>query len=188
MTDLQKFREAWAVADPADRPALEAKIRERRGDDDDHFYGAWWGGSGGRGSPKTAAQKHSAANVWTSRYGEYGSRGNPAAILPTDSSINLKKPDGNWLYDSWTENGKKPAGAGSALVMFKLNDNRTRPTRVVMTAGSASHYKLGQEMHFAHDQTGAYMGGYKIVGIKDFTTGMELGEIPDRKIKMQVFK
>lgn len=48
--NLDKLRDAWVIADPADRVKIEAQMREARNPDDDHPYGAVRGGRGGGGS------------------------------------------------------------------------------------------------------------------------------------------
>lgn len=110
-------------------------------------------------------------------YGD--SRFDAIAILPTGESINPANPDkAHWLYsDDLT-----------ALVLFKTSEARTRPTRVATTFGGPGDYRIGQKLHFQHDQTGAYFGEYEIVGIHHFASGETAGDVPDRKIKHSVFK
>lgn len=75
----------------------------------------------------------------------------------------------------------------TALVLFKTSEARTRPTRVITTFGKSS-WKLDDVIHLAHDQSGAYMGAYRVVGVHHFATHEMAGLVPDAKIKHQVLK
>src|SRR5688500_10650162 len=106
------------------------------------------------------------------------SRANAVAVLPTGEHLNPKVPNGATYYDPTTV----------VYVLFKLNDKRTRPTRVVTSAGGIRGWKLGTILHLEHDQTQAYLGEYMIVGVKDFGNDEAAADIPDRAIKHSVLK
>lgn len=99
------------------------------------------------------------------------------AILPTGESMNPRYPGTATYWDK----------EQVAYVLFKLSDERTRPTRVVTSFGSAD-LRIGDEADFYHDQTGAQLGRYMVVGIADYRTMTFKGEVPDRALKHSVFK
>ncbi len=101
---------------------------------------------------------------------------NGTAVLPTGDSLNVWRP------------GLSPWATGVVYVMWKTSDARTRPTRVITSSGALSGWKINEEFELYHDQTGAQMGRYKVVGVKDFSTGEFAGQIPDLAIKHAVFK
>lgn len=112
--------------------------------------------------------------------GGYGSRTNPVAVLPTGGTLNARdpNPEKHAYYD--------PTQA--VYVMYKLSERRTRPTRNVTSYGAVPDWKIGLVVHLQHDQTSAYLGEYMIVGVKDFGSGEEAGDVPDLSIKHAVLK
>lgn len=100
------------------------------------------------------------------------------AVLPVGTTLNPRYPQGSTYYDP----------SLVVYVMFKTSDTRTRPTRVLTSSGPLVGWTLGSEHDLYHDQTGAQMGRYKVVGVKDFKSGEQAGDIPDFKIKHAVFK
>jgi len=56
-------------------------------------------------------------------------------------------------------------------------------TRVIALDG-----KIGDTMTFRHDQTGAYLGDGKVIGIVEPATGKAYGDFPDKKLSHHVFK
>lgn len=109
----------------------------------------------------------------------YGaSRANTVAALPVGESINPAAPDrSHYAF------GQGMVG----YVLFKVNEARTRPTRVLTGYGDCG-WRIGDMIHLHHDQTGAYMGEYRVHGIVDFDTMETAGEVPSIKIKWQVMK
>lgn len=101
---------------------------------------------------------------------------NGTAVLPVGESINPRRPQTATYFDL----------DQTAYVMFKLNDARTRPTRVLTSFGAM--WKLDEVVELFHDQTGAQLGTYKVVGIHDFRSGEMAGNVPDSKIKHAVLK
>lgn len=106
-------------------------------------------------------------------------RNSPVAVLPVQQSLNPASPD----------RAHHAFGQGMVgYVLWKINDNRTRPTRVITSYGAVEGWTVGQAIHLQHDQTGAYMGHYRIYGVVDFDTMEAAGTVPDIKIKWQVLK
>ncbi len=105
---------------------------------------------------------------------------NGTAVLPVGKSLNPHRPDGTFFYTF----GKDL----TVYVMWKTSDARTRPTRVLTSAGPLPGWKINAEFDLYHDQTGAQMGRYKVVGVKDFKSREQAGDIPDIAIKHAVFK
>jgi hypothetical protein len=99
-------------------------------------------------------------------------------VLPTPTWLNPAAPETGEFYDP----------RQVAFVLFKMNENRTRPTRVVTSFGGYDASQVGDVWELRHDQTDAYLGDYKVVGIVDFTTGAKHGEVPNRPIKLAVAK
>jgi hypothetical protein len=110
----------------------------------------------------------------------YGTRPNPVAVLPTGHSVSPRELTTSTFWNpDWV-----------AYVLFKQNDARTRPTRV-LTSHGALGWKIGDVKHLAHDQTGAYLGEYKVVGIAyaDTSKGAPMtGDVPTIRIKHCVAK
>jgi hypothetical protein len=102
-------------------------------------------------------------------------------ILPTQSSLNPATGEGEY--------GEPDSQL--TLVLFKLNDSRTRPTRVLtgysVDGKGYAGFELGTKHSMFHDQTGAFLGDYEVVGIR-YPDGTCDGNVPDRKIKHSVFK
>jgi hypothetical protein len=99
-------------------------------------------------------------------------------VLPTGEQMNPCHPESATYY------GKDQ----TVLVMRRLDIPRTRPTRVITTYGGGSFYPIGSKHSLFHDQTGAFLGDYEVVGQRDYSTGISQGIVPDRLIKQSVFK
>lgn len=97
------------------------------------------------------------------------------AALPTGTSMNPSSPETAEYYDE----------GQTAYILFK--DGRTRPTRVYTSFGGFA-VVIGDFMTLYHDQTGAALGRYEVVGIKHFASGESAGTIPNSKIKHCVAK
>lgn len=106
------------------------------------------------------------------------SRWDAIAVLPTGTSMNPANPAGATYFSPDL----------TAYVLFKKNEARTRPTRVVTSYGSLDGWRIGTLVHLEHDQTQAYLGEYQVVGIHHFLSGEWAGAIPDIKIKHCVVK
>jgi len=98
-------------------------------------------------------------------------------VLPTGEQMNPMHPEGATYY------GKDQV----VYVMRRLDVPRTRPSRIITSYGSL-HYPLGFRASVYHDQTGAFLGDYELVGTRDFSTGESQGEVPNRLIPQSVFK
>jgi hypothetical protein len=101
-----------------------------------------------------------------------------SAVLPVGSSLNPAYPQTAEYY----------ADDLVVYVMWKTSDQRTRPTRVLTSYGALSGWTINSVHELYHDQTGAQMGSYKVVGVKDFKSGESTGMIPNIAIKHAVFK
>ena len=108
-------------------------------------------------------------------YGD--SRWNTVAALPTGTTMNPLTGDGDYFDQDQI-----------AYVLFKVNEARTRPTRVFTSSGSIDGWKLGTIIHLHHDQTGAYLGEYRITGIHAYRTNEMAGDVPNMRIKHCVAK
>lgn len=102
------------------------------------------------------------------------------AVLPTGSTLNPAFPNTADYYSDDL----------IAFVLWKLEDNRSRPTRVLTGAGPGNGYgwKLDTVLELYHDQTGAQLGTYRVVGIHDFASGEKVGNVIDFALKHSVLK
>jgi hypothetical protein len=98
-------------------------------------------------------------------------------VLPTREQMNPLRPEGATYYDI----------GQSVYVLRRLDVPRSRPSRVVTTFG-ATDTAVGERVSVFHDQTGAFLGDYQVVGTRNFSTGETIGEVPDRLIPHSVFK
>lgn len=103
---------------------------------------------------------------------------NGTAVLPTGTTLNPANPFPAEYFDP----------NSVAYVLWKLQDNRSRPTRVVTSAGLIDGWKLETVLELYHDQTGAQLGSYRIVGIVDFASGEKAGNVIDFALKHSVLK
>ena len=70
-----------------------------------------------------------------------------------------------------------------AYVLYKMDQSRTRPTRIMLSSEPESEWKLGTALHLVNSSRGDELGDYMIVGVKDTDSGEYAGQIPDRLIK-----
>jgi len=79
-----------------------------------------------------------------------------------------------------------------AYVLFKTSEERTRPTRVLITRGPLHHsggpldgltLKINDVIRLRHERSMVVLGVYKIAGIARSDTGLTLGDVPDRMIR-----
>jgi hypothetical protein len=89
--------------------------------------------------------------------------------------------------------GAEWAANGVAYLLKK--DERTRPTRLVFSGGGmvdTDRWGIGAQWDCRHDQTGARLGNYTVVGIVIYdgegNVARYEGDVPDRRIKGAVFK
>lgn len=99
------------------------------------------------------------------------------AVLPTGETMNPQRPEADTYFNV----------DQTAYVLFKLNEERTRPTRVVTSYGRMD-WAIGSVVELAHDQTRTWLGAYRVTGIRDFATGQTWGIVPDMRIKHCVVK
>jgi hypothetical protein len=98
-------------------------------------------------------------------------------VLPTGEQMNPLHPEGAVYFDR----------GQSVYVLRRLDVLRSRPSRIVTTYG-ATDTAVGERVSVFHDQTGAFLGDYEIVGTHNFSTGAVVGEVPNRLIPQSVFK
>jgi len=81
-----------------------------------------------------------------------------------------------------------------ALICKRLDETRTRPTRLIFCSGSVPRTvdRIGTAFTARHDQTGARLGRYKVVGIAvydpDGYLGRVVGDVPDVKFACSTYK
>lgn len=88
-----------------------------------------------------------------------------------------------------TGNARQPDGYLIApdmvvYVLFKMNEERTRPTRILGMERAVPGWRLGTVIHVRNAQTKEHLGEYMIVGAIDHNTGEHVGDVPDRKIAL----
>lgn len=69
-----------------------------------------------------------------------------------------------------------------AYVLFKLSENRTRPTRIMFSKMAVDGWRLGTCFELWASGHGT-LGTYMIVGVLDEQTREDAGQVPDRLIK-----
>lgn len=101
------------------------------------------------------------------------------SVLPTGERMNPASPTGATYFD-----------AGQvAYVMTRVDEPRSRPTRVLTSFGGLSaNWAVGTVHDLRHDQTWGRLGSYRVVGVATFATGATEGEVPNRKLAHAVFK
>jgi hypothetical protein len=99
------------------------------------------------------------------------------AILPCETQANP--------WDTTTIEYFSPEQVGYIL----QKPERTRPTRIVMSSGDlGNEFALDSWHVFRHDQTGALLGRYQVVGIARYDIGQMVGDVPNRMLAYSVFK
>jgi len=89
--------------------------------------------------------------------------------------------------------GKQWLGQSSALICKRLDQDRTRPTRIIHTSGVAGGKdRIGNVWEYRHDQTGARLGEYEIVGVvvygSDGSVALVAGDVPATKMSLSTYK
>lgn len=109
-----------------------------------------------------------------------------AAVLPFGKDAgkwNAADVEGAYFGKSWL--------AGMTSLICK-KDERTRPTRIVFTSGLEGDRYLGNSFDARHDQTGARLGYYTVVGFVEYDSEGEVlreaGDVPDMKLAQSTFK
>lgn len=81
-----------------------------------------------------------------------------------------------------------------AMICKRTDQVRTRPSRLIFSSGSfpAESDKIGQEFTARHDQTGAFLGEYQIVGLvmydQEGNVARVVGDVPDVKYSQNTYK
>lgn len=74
-------------------------------------------------------------------------------------------------------------------VMYKVNENRTRATRVLTTNDNPpTDWEIGSVIGLTTRGYGKFLGLYMVVGIRDEKTNQEVGDVPDIKLAHGTFE
>lgn len=91
--------------------------------------------------------------------------------------------------------GQSWLGGTLALICQRTDENRSFPTRLIHTSGGpvpSPDDRIGLSFTARHDQTGAKLGVYEIVGIvvyaPDGSVARLVGDVPDRKYSLNTYK
>jgi len=90
--------------------------------------------------------------------------------------------------------GQKWLGNMYAIICRRLDESRTRPTRLIWSSGLPPSEKdrIGLSFDAHHDQTGKKLGEYEIVGIvvydPDGFVGRVIGDVPSVKLSQSTYK
>lgn len=90
--------------------------------------------------------------------------------------------------------GKSWLAGSTALICKRIDEARTRPSRLIFTSGTLLHDsdKIGNVFTARHDQTNAKLGVYEIVGLVFYgPTGdvaRIVGDVPDAKLSQNTYK
>jgi len=98
---------------------------------------------------------------------------NSTALLPTRTRINPADPEGAEYFE-----------AGDVLYVTR---NSKGSVRVAKSAGHCEDIVLGSRIDAHHDQTRANFGELEIIGIR-FSSGDSVGELPNKRLALRVFK
>lgn len=114
------------------------------------------------------------------------------AVLPFGNTVTPNKLS---VYDTESHPfGKSWLAHTAALVVLRTDQNRTRPTRLVYTAGTRIDRgdRIGATFTARHDQTGSKLGVYRIVGIViydgDGNVARVVGDVPETKLALSTYK
>lgn len=99
-----------------------------------------------------------------------------AALLPTGKTMNPARPEDATYYDK------------RQVAYIVTGPGRTGLIRVLTSFGELNGWTLDSEHEIRHDQTARDLGRYRVTGIRNYTTGQQAGEIPDRPVRHWVFK
>jgi hypothetical protein len=106
-----------------------------------------------------------------------------AALLPALGKLmNPARPEGALFYDR----------DQVAYVVRQVSPEDRQGTwgavRVLTSFGRLRGWTLGSEHEIRHDQTFRPLGRWVVTGIRNYKTGWQAGEIPDRPLRQWVFK
>ena len=103
-------------------------------------------------------------------------------------------------YSKWNpwdvenhEFGKHWLAGMTAIICKRQDEERSFPTRLVWTSGGPSKSdRIGNAFLARHDQTGAKLGVYEIVGLVMYDQKGDVlrveGDVPDRKYSQSTYK
>lgn len=91
--------------------------------------------------------------------------------------------------------GKRWLSGMYAIICLRLDEARSRPSRLIFSHGNPlreEQDKIGQRFMAKHDQTGAFLGEYRIVGIVAWNADGDVlrivGDVPDVKYSQNTYK
>lgn len=126
------------------------------------------------------------------RYNKYTrqSHRDSRALLPTQTRLNPhENPMTNEFMKGWSDFGDE-----SVVAIVKQTNENGKPTYRSLVSGhdGESDDIIGDKFPMQHDQTGAAIGDgpWEVVGVYEAKEkgGAAIGEIPDRKIPLYVYK
>lgn len=102
-------------------------------------------------------------------------------VQPTNTNT------GRAFINPWSE-----VSSGVAYVLFKTSEQRTRPTRVLVSDEPIYHaggqldgraLKLGDHIKLRREDSNVVLGVYEVCGINRADTGRRLGNVPNQLIR-----
>jgi hypothetical protein len=116
-------------------------------------------------------------------------RGSAHYILPFGRTY------GKWAPRRPAEHPFGPSwlAGGSAILVQRLDEPRSYPTRVIHSSGGiGDDWRIGNSWDLYHDQTDAHLGRYQVVGVVQYDERGSVarieGNVPDRALYMSTFK
>lgn len=73
--------------------------------------------------------------------------------------------------------------ADCAYVLYKTNEERSRPTRILFTSAPVEGWRMGSVVTLYQGGSMNELGTYMVVAVFHGPTGENAGGVPDRKIK-----
>jgi len=117
-------------------------------------------------------------------------RGEAPYILPLGRNYGKCNP---LKPDTFPFGGSDWLKGDSVFVLERLDKSRNGPSRIVIGSGYGyASWRIGNEWTCRHDQTGAKLGEYRVVGIVVYDEQGQVarveGNVPDKALSAAVFK
>lgn len=100
------------------------------------------------------------------------------SLLPTGETMNPARPEGATYYDR----------DQVAYIVTGVSPDNDGAVRVLTSFGPLNGWTLNTFQTIRHDQSCRDLGRYRVTGIRNYKTGFQAGEIPDRPVRQWVFK